>query len=122
MTALAGGVGAARMLSGLAAVVGQAAITAVVNTGDDMVLHGLHISPDLDTITYTLAGAANPGTGWGIAGESWTVMGSLRGASTAATPCGGPGRPRPGSASGTGTWRRTCSGRAAWPAERPCPR
>ena len=56
------------MLSGLAAVVGQAAITAVVNTGDDMVLHGLHISPDIDTVTYTLAGAANPATGWGLSG------------------------------------------------------
>ncbi len=78
MTALAGGVGAARMLSGLAAVVGQGAITAIVNTGDDMVLHGLHISPDLDTVTYTLAGAANAATGWGLSGESWTVMGSLR--------------------------------------------
>jgi LPPG:FO 2-phospho-L-lactate transferase len=78
VTALAGGVGAARMLSGLAAVVGQSALAAVVNTGDDMVLHGLHISPDLDTVTYTLAGAANPGTGWGLSGESWTVMASLR--------------------------------------------
>jgi LPPG:FO 2-phospho-L-lactate transferase len=65
------------MLSGLAAVTGPEAITAVVNTGDDMVLHGLYISPDLDTVTYTLAGAANPGTGWGLAGESWTVMESL---------------------------------------------
>ena len=78
MTVLAGGVGAARMLSGLASVTGQAAITAIVNTGDDMVLHGLHISPDIDTVTYTLAGAANSATGWGLAGESWTVMGSLQ--------------------------------------------
>jgi LPPG:FO 2-phospho-L-lactate transferase len=66
------------MLSGLAAVAGATAITAVVNTGDDMVLHGLHISPDLDTVTYTLAGVANSGTGWGLADESWAVMGSLR--------------------------------------------
>ncbi|MGO9660188.1 MAG: 2-phospho-L-lactate transferase CofD family protein [Acidimicrobiales bacterium] len=78
VTALAGGVGAARMLSGLAAVVGQAAITAIVNTGDDMVLHGLHISPDIDTVTYTLAGAANSATGWGLSSESWTVMASLQ--------------------------------------------
>ena len=78
VTALAGGVGAARMLSGLSAVVGQGAITAIVNTGDDMVLHGLHISPDIDTVTYTLAGAANPATGWGLSAESWTVMRSLR--------------------------------------------
>jgi LPPG:FO 2-phospho-L-lactate transferase len=57
--------------------VDPAGITAVVNTGDDMVLHGLHISPDLDTITYTLAGIANPEAGWGIAGESWVVMEEL---------------------------------------------
>ena len=65
------------MLRGLAAVVGQAAITAVVNTGDDLVLHGLCVSPDIDTVTYTLAGASNDETGWGIAGESWTVMEAL---------------------------------------------
>jgi LPPG:FO 2-phospho-L-lactate transferase len=66
------------MLRGLAAVVGQAAITAVVNTGDDLVLHGLYVSPDIDTVTYTLAGASNDETGWGIAGESWTVMEALK--------------------------------------------
>jgi len=66
------------MLRGLAAVVGQVAITAVVNTGDDLVLHGLHVSPDIDTVTYTLAGASNDETGWGLAGESWTVMGALQ--------------------------------------------
>jgi LPPG:FO 2-phospho-L-lactate transferase len=77
VTALAGGVGAARMLRGLAAVVGQAAITAIINTADDIVLHGLRISPDIDTVTYTLAGAANPETGWGLDGESWGVMEAL---------------------------------------------
>ena len=77
VTALAGGVGAARMLRGLAAVVGQEALTAVVNTGDDTVLHGLYISPDIDTVTYTLGGVANPGTGWGLAEESWAVMEAL---------------------------------------------
>jgi LPPG:FO 2-phospho-L-lactate transferase len=77
ITALAGGVGAARMLSGLRAEVPAGQITAVVNTGDDMVLHGLHISPDLDTVMYTLAGAINPETGWGLAGETWQVMESL---------------------------------------------
>ncbi len=66
------------MLRGLAAIVGQPAITAVVNTGDDLVLHGLYVSPDIDTVTYTLAGASNDETGWGLAGESWTVMGSLQ--------------------------------------------
>src|SRR5271155_2627440 len=52
-------------------------ITAVVNTGDDTVLHGLHISPDIDTVTYTLAGANNEETGWGLTGETWTVMTAL---------------------------------------------
>lgn len=66
------------MLRGLAAVVGQAAITAVVNTGDDTVLHGLYVSPDIDTVTYTLGGTSNDETGWGLAGESWTVMEALQ--------------------------------------------
>jgi len=77
ITALAGGVGAARMLRGLVQVVPADTVTAVVNTADDVVLHGLHVSPDLDTVTYTLAGAVNDDTGWGLAGESWTVMESL---------------------------------------------
>lgn len=77
IVALAGGVGAARMLRGLVGVADPAAITAVVNTGDDTVLHGLYVSPDLDTVTYTLAGAINAETGWGLAGESWQAMGEL---------------------------------------------
>ncbi|MBW3667734.1 MAG: 2-phospho-L-lactate transferase [Actinobacteria bacterium] len=77
LVALAGGVGAARMLRGLAAVVPPADITAVVNTGDDTVLHGLHISPDLDTVTYTLAGAINTETGWGLVDETWRAMEAL---------------------------------------------
>jgi LPPG:FO 2-phospho-L-lactate transferase len=77
LTALAGGVGAARFLAGLAAVVDPSEITAIVNTGDDFVLHGLRISPDLDTVTYTLARAVNPETGWGLRGETWTVMDEL---------------------------------------------
>jgi LPPG:FO 2-phospho-L-lactate transferase len=74
---VAGGVGAARMLGGLVQVVDPASITAVVNTGDDLELHGLHISPDLDTITYTLADAVNPETGWGLVGETWQAMDAL---------------------------------------------
>lgn len=74
---LCGGVGAARLLSGLQAVVDPGEIVAIVNTGDDAELHGLHISPDLDTITYTLAGAVNPDTGWGLAGESFRAMQAL---------------------------------------------
>jgi len=77
LVTLCGGVGAARLLSGLVRVVPPHSITAVVNVGDDTVLHGLHISPDLDTITYTLAGMDNRETGWGMAGESWAVMEEL---------------------------------------------
>jgi LPPG:FO 2-phospho-L-lactate transferase len=77
ITALAGGVGAARLLEGMVEVVDAATITAVVNVGDDTRLHGLHISPDLDTVLYTLAGLSDRGTGWGLAGESWTVMAEL---------------------------------------------
>lgn len=74
---LAGGVGAARMLAGLVQVVDPADLTAVVNVGDDLVLHGLHISPDLDTVTYTLAGAINTETGWGLTGETWQARAML---------------------------------------------
>ena len=77
LVALAGGVGAARMLRGLVAAVPPSDITAIVNTGDDIVLHGLHISPDLDTVTYTLADAINTETGWGLGGETWQAMTSL---------------------------------------------
>ncbi len=77
IAALAGGVGAARLLRGMVEVLPPSDITAIVNTGDDTVLHGLHISPDLDTVMYTLADAINPETGWGLAGETWRVMESL---------------------------------------------
>jgi len=77
ITVLAGGVGAARLLRGLVEVVAPQQITAVVNTGDDTVLHGLHVSPDLDTVTYTLAGLNDEERGWGLAGERWTVMDHL---------------------------------------------
>ena len=77
LVTLCGGVGAARMLSGLVRVVPRRHITAMVNIGDDTILHGLHISPDLDTVTYTLAGMDNRETGWGVAGETWTVMEEL---------------------------------------------
>jgi LPPG:FO 2-phospho-L-lactate transferase len=77
LVALAGGVGAARLLAGLLDVVDPASVTAVINTADDLVLHGLSISPDIDTVTYTLAGLDDREQGWGLAGESWTVMGAL---------------------------------------------
>jgi len=78
LVALAGGVGAAKLLAGVTAVVDPAEVTTVVNTGDDLVLHGLMISPDIDSVTYALAGIDNTETGWGIAGETWTVAESLR--------------------------------------------
>ncbi|MET0326860.1 MAG: 2-phospho-L-lactate transferase [Ilumatobacteraceae bacterium] len=74
---VSGGVGAARFLRGLLAVVPPERIAAIVNTGDDTVLHGLSISPDLDTITYTLADAIDPDRGWGLAGETWHAMEAL---------------------------------------------
>ena len=75
---VSGGVGAARLLAGLVQVTDPSGIAAVVNVGDDTVFHGLAVCPDLDTITYTLAGAVNPATGWGLAGETWAALGSLR--------------------------------------------
>jgi LPPG:FO 2-phospho-L-lactate transferase len=74
---LCGGVGAARFLRGLLRVVEPGTITAVVNTADDMRLHGLAISPDLDTCTYTLAEVINPETGWGLVGETWQAKETL---------------------------------------------
>ena len=74
VTVLCGGVGAARFLSGLVQVVEPSAITAVVNVADDVTLHGLRISPDIDTIIYTLAGAHSVERGWGLDGESWQAM------------------------------------------------
>ncbi len=74
---LAGGVGAAKLLAGMIRVHPPQDLLAVVNTADDTVLHGLHVSPDLDTVVYTLAGAVNPDTGWGLAGETWQAMDAL---------------------------------------------
>jgi LPPG:FO 2-phospho-L-lactate transferase len=74
---LCGGVGAARLLAGMVRAYEPSEITAVVNTGDDIVLHGLAISPDLDTVTYTLAGAIDPERGWGLRGETWAAMEAL---------------------------------------------
>lgn len=74
---LCGGVGAARFLLALESAWPAARTTAIVNTADDTVLHGLHISPDLDTITYTLAGAIDPERGWGLRDETWRAMESL---------------------------------------------
>jgi LPPG:FO 2-phospho-L-lactate transferase len=94
ITVLCGGVGAARFLAGLVQVVPPGDIAAVVNTGDDTVLHGLAVSPDLDTVTYTLAGAIDPERGWGLAGETWSAMGALERYGTV----------RPDGSSAAGTW------------------
>lgn len=75
VTAIAGGVGAARFLRGLVRVVDSP--TVIVNTGDDLQLHGLHVSPDLDSIVYTLGGGVHPEQEWGRADESFAVAGEL---------------------------------------------
>ena len=77
ITVLAGGVGAARFLRGLKAAAPDAEITVVGNTGDDIVLFGLHVSPDLDTVMYTLGGGISPERGWGRADETFTVLPEL---------------------------------------------
>ena len=74
---ICGGVGAARFLRGLVQVIDPARVAAVVNVADDMVLHGLHISPDLDTVMYTLAGEIDPERGWGLRNETWAAMETL---------------------------------------------
>jgi LPPG:FO 2-phospho-L-lactate transferase len=73
VTALAGGVGAARFLRGLIMATRDDAVTVIGNTGDDSVMHGLHISPDLDIVSYTLAGIVDP-AGWGIAGDTTNAL------------------------------------------------
>jgi LPPG:FO 2-phospho-L-lactate transferase len=75
--AIAGGVGGAKLASGLTRVLSPDQLTIVVNTGDDELFHGLHVSPDLDTVMYTLAGISNPETGWGLAGETFRTIGAL---------------------------------------------
>ena len=72
--ALAGGVGGAKLALGLAKILDPDQLTVVVNTGDDEIFYGLHVSPDLDTVMYTLAGIANPETGWGITGETFNML------------------------------------------------
>jgi LPPG:FO 2-phospho-L-lactate transferase len=78
ITVLCGGVGAARFLAALAQVVDPRDTVGIVNTGDDTVMHGLAISPDLDTVTYTLADAIDRERGWGLSDESWRAMEALQ--------------------------------------------
>jgi LPPG:FO 2-phospho-L-lactate transferase len=77
VVALAGGVGAARFLDGLTRVIAPERVYIIGNTADDAEIHGLHISPDLDTVTYTLAGLANPQRGWGMRGDSFRTLEAL---------------------------------------------
>jgi len=74
IVALAGGVGGAKLADGLAQILPPENLTVIVNTGDDFEHLGLKICPDLDTVCYTLAGMANPVTGWGLAGETWNAL------------------------------------------------
>ncbi|MDX1377475.1 MAG: 2-phospho-L-lactate transferase [Anaerolineales bacterium] len=74
ITALAGGVGGAKLAHGLAQVLPPEDVTVIVNTGDDFEHYGLYICPDLDTVCYTLAGLANPETGWGRVDETWNAV------------------------------------------------
>ncbi len=78
ITVLAGGVGAARYLAGQLQVTPPGEVAAVVNVADDIELHGLHVSPDIDTVVYTLSGAIDPGRGWGLADETWNALDELR--------------------------------------------
>jgi LPPG:FO 2-phospho-L-lactate transferase len=75
VTALAGGVGGAKLLQGLAHATDE--LTAIVNTGDDAVIYGVHVSPDVDIVTYWLAGIADTAKGWGIEGDTWEVVDAL---------------------------------------------
>ncbi|MGE0601649.1 MAG: 2-phospho-L-lactate transferase [Dehalococcoidia bacterium] len=78
ITVLAGGVGASRFLQGLYEVVDPTSISVISNTGDDVEMFGLHVSPDTDIVMYALAGAVNPETGWGLTGDSFAVVDQLQ--------------------------------------------
>jgi len=75
--ALAGGVGGAKLATGLSILLPASSLTVAVNTGDDEIFHGLHVSPDLDTVMYALAGLQNRATGWGLAGDSFESLSML---------------------------------------------
>ena len=75
--AVSGGVGGAKLALGLSRLLAPDELTVVVNTGDDETFHGLHVSPDVDTVVYALAGLTNPDTGWGVAGDSFRALDAL---------------------------------------------
>ena len=74
LIAFSGGIGGSKLVQGLAALVDPRDLLVVANTGDDFEHLGLHVSPDIDTVIYTITGRVNPSTGWGIAGETWSFM------------------------------------------------
>ncbi len=78
LVVLTGGTGGAKLIEGLAAEIDPAELTIICNTGDDAVFHGLYVSPDIDTITYTLAGLSDNEKGWGIHGDTFTTLEQLR--------------------------------------------
>ncbi|HYJ15783.1 MAG TPA: 2-phospho-L-lactate transferase [Candidatus Limnocylindria bacterium] len=78
LVVLTGGTGGAKLIEGLAAETDPAELTIICNTGDDAVFHGLHVSPDIDTITYTLAGLSDSKKGWGIHGDTFATLEQLR--------------------------------------------
>ena len=77
VTALAGGVGGAKLAQGLARAVPAGELSVIINTADDFEVYGLAISPDIDTVMYTLGGIANPATGWGIAGDTRATLDAI---------------------------------------------
>src|SRR5688572_4835270 len=78
ITVLTGGTGGAKLVQGLAQVAGQEQLTCIVNTGDDMRWWGLHISPDLDSVTYVLAGLLSRERGWGVEGDTFSCLERMR--------------------------------------------
>jgi len=78
LVVITGGTGGAKLIEGLAAEMDPAQLTVICNTGDDSVFHGLYVAPDIDTITYTLAGLNDGEKGWGIQGDTFTVLEQLR--------------------------------------------
>jgi LPPG:FO 2-phospho-L-lactate transferase len=78
LVVLTGGTGGAKLVEGLAAEIDPAQLTIVCNTADDCIFHGLHVSPDIDTIIYTLAGLSDGEKGWGIKQDSFAVLEQLR--------------------------------------------
>lgn len=103
VTVLTGGVGGAKLVLGLMQAAQPRQITAIVNTGDDFRHLGLAISPDIDTLLYTLSGKANAAQGWGREGETWTFMDALKSLGE-----------RTGSCWETATWRCMSCARIGW--------